>query len=55
MLGAFGYLTCVKGKRYFEAYIPAAIGTLQRHLNSQTDLRLPRLTAIINEIADEER
>ena len=55
MLGAFGYLTRVKGKRYFEAYIPAAVSTLQRHLNSQTTVRLPRLTAIINEIADEER
>jgi len=55
ILGAFGYLTRVKGKGYFGAYIPAAVGTLQRHLNSQTTLRLPRLTAIINEIADEER
>ncbi|WP_054031985.1 sugar phosphate nucleotidyltransferase [Desulfatitalea tepidiphila] len=55
MLGAFGYLTRVKEKGYFEAYIPAAVSTLQRHLNSQTTLRLPRLTAIINEIADEER
>lgn len=55
MLGAFGYLTRVKGKGYFEAYIPAAVSALKRHLNSQTTLRLPRLTAIINEIADEER
>ena len=32
-LGAFGYLSRVKGKTYFEAYIPVALKTLQRQLD----------------------
>ena len=34
MLGAFGHLSRVKGKPFFEAYIPAAVRTLQRHFNA---------------------
>lgn len=52
MLGAFGYLTRTKGKRYFETYIPAALHTLQRNLNNPAGLPLPKLTAIVNEIAE---
>ena len=52
MLGAFGYLTRVKEKRYFETYIPVALKTLQCNLNNQTDIQLPKLTAIANEIAE---
>ena len=51
MLGAFGYLTRAKEKRYFEAYIPAALRTLQRNLNNQNGIPLPKLTATVNEIA----
>ena len=32
-LGAFGYLSRVKGKTYFEAYIPVALKTLQWQLD----------------------
>ena len=51
MLGAFGYLTCVRGKSYFETYIPAALRTLQRSLNDQTIIQLPKLTTIVKEVA----
>jgi aminoglycoside/choline kinase family phosphotransferase/dTDP-glucose pyrophosphorylase len=33
-LGAFGYLSRVKGKTYFESYIPVALTTLQRQLDA---------------------
>ena len=32
MLGAFGYLSRVKGKRFFEQYIPPALKSLKRNL-----------------------
>jgi len=32
MLGAFGYLSRIKGKTYFEAYIPLALQTLKNNL-----------------------
>jgi len=34
MLGAFGYLSRVKGKTLFEAYIPAAVRALQQNLDA---------------------
>jgi NDP-sugar pyrophosphorylase family protein len=34
MLGAFGYLTRVKGKTYFEKYIPAGLKTLKDNLSN---------------------
>jgi aminoglycoside/choline kinase family phosphotransferase len=38
-LGAFGYLSRVKGKTYFESYIPVALTTLQRELeNSEANI-----------------
>jgi aminoglycoside/choline kinase family phosphotransferase/dTDP-glucose pyrophosphorylase len=33
MLGAFGYLSRVKGKRQFEQYIPSALNTLKKNLS----------------------
>jgi aminoglycoside/choline kinase family phosphotransferase/GTP:adenosylcobinamide-phosphate guanylyltransferase len=33
-LGAFGYLSMVKGKKYFESYIPVALTTLQKQLDA---------------------
>ncbi len=34
MLGAFGYLSRVKGKKQFEKYIPEAAHTLENNLSS---------------------
>jgi aminoglycoside/choline kinase family phosphotransferase len=50
MLGAFGFLSRVKGKRRFEIYIPRAVATLQRRLNGPAGIRLPRLTAMAAQI-----
>ena len=42
-LGAFGYLTRVKGKSHFEKHIPAAVRTLRRNLQQHGDTPLPIL------------
>jgi len=34
MLGAFGHLSRVKGKPFFEAYLPAAVRALQQNLDA---------------------
>lgn len=49
MLGAFGFLSRVKGKRYFEAFMPHAVATLHRRL-SASRIALPRLTAMAAEL-----
>ncbi|RJQ67553.1 MAG: hypothetical protein C4519_24110 [Desulfobacteraceae bacterium] len=46
MLGAFGFLSRVKGKCGFEAYIPQAVKTLQNNLSNLKEIRLPRLAAV---------
>ena len=43
ILGAFGYLSRVKGKPYFAAYIPAALATLKYNL---ARIRDPQLSAL---------
>ncbi|MDO9110901.1 MAG: hypothetical protein Q7U40_09615, partial [Desulfatirhabdiaceae bacterium] len=43
ILGAFGYLTRVKGKSGFEAYIPAALKMLCRSLSVPPAADFPRL------------
>jgi aminoglycoside/choline kinase family phosphotransferase/GTP:adenosylcobinamide-phosphate guanylyltransferase len=50
MLGAFGFLSRVKGKRGFEAYMPQAVITLKRRL-SEAGIALPRLAAVAAEAA----
>ncbi len=47
ILGAFGYLSRIKGKTYFETYIPAAVKTLQHNLSVFEDEEFPRLKAVI--------
>ncbi|MDM8523617.1 sugar phosphate nucleotidyltransferase [Desulfococcaceae bacterium HSG8] len=42
MLGAFGFLSRVRGKTYFEEYIPSALKTLDRNL-SKSDADFPNL------------
>jgi NDP-sugar pyrophosphorylase family protein/aminoglycoside/choline kinase family phosphotransferase len=44
ILGAFGYLTRVKGKPGFDAYVPAALITLNRSLSQLGDAEFPKLT-----------
>ena len=46
ILGAFGYLTLVKGKPGFEAYIPAALRTLNSSLSQLRATDIPQLTCI---------
>jgi len=47
VLGAFSYLSKVKGKKYFEAYIPAAVKTLHDSLRRLNDPKLVPLRSII--------
>ena len=55
ILGAFGYLTCVKKKPYFEKYIPVAVKTLKRNLARQERKRLPGLVALVEKISKHDR
>ena len=49
ILGAFAFLSRVKGKRQFETYIPAAVSGLARNLTRAT-VSLPALTEASREI-----
>ena len=49
MLGAFGFLSRVKGKTQFETYIPSAVTTLQHNLIKHKDL-FPKLIKLIDRI-----
>ncbi|MEJ2071657.1 MAG: phosphotransferase [Syntrophobacterales bacterium] len=49
ILGAFGFLTRVKGKPQFSRYIPPAMAGLRRRLAVRPDA-FPRLTAIVERI-----
>jgi len=46
ILGAFGYLTQVKGKSGFDAYVPAALRMLNRSLSQFREAEFPQLTCI---------
>jgi len=50
ILGAFGYLSRIKKKTYFEKYIPHAIKTLMQHLAALETTQFPNLTRITNEL-----
>lgn len=47
ILGAFGYLSRIKGKTYFEKFIPAAIKTLKHTLCTLKDTEFPNLKSIV--------
>jgi NDP-sugar pyrophosphorylase family protein/aminoglycoside/choline kinase family phosphotransferase len=47
ILGAFGFLTRIKQKTYFEKYIPNAIKALKNHLLSFQREEFPTLTSIV--------
>jgi aminoglycoside/choline kinase family phosphotransferase/dTDP-glucose pyrophosphorylase len=50
-LGAFGYLSTVKEKRYFESYIPIALTTLQKHLDASESKIFRKLTKTVKNVA----
>jgi aminoglycoside/choline kinase family phosphotransferase len=50
ILGAFSYLSKVKGKKYFEAYIPAAVRTLHDSLHQLNDPNLSPLRDLMAEM-----
>jgi aminoglycoside/choline kinase family phosphotransferase len=50
ILGAYGYLSKVAGKKQFEQYIPAALRTLRSNLAAGDHNEFPRLTGVVEEI-----
>jgi len=50
ILGAFGYLSKVKEKTYFEQYIPKAVETLKKNLFSLSSPKLPKLMSVVKKI-----
>ncbi|NQT09850.1 MAG: phosphotransferase [Desulfobacteraceae bacterium] len=48
ILGAFGHLSLVKGKTYFEQFIPTAIESLKYNLSAVEDTQFPRLKAAVS-------
>lgn len=50
ILGAFAYLSRIKGKRYFEKYIPNAINTLTHNLSALKNREFPKIESIVREI-----
>ena len=52
ILGAFAFLSKVKGKTYFEKYIPAAVKSLRSNLAAGGRTEFPALTAIAKMISN---
>jgi hypothetical protein len=50
ILGAFGFLGIVKGKRQFLSYIPLAFEHLDRRLRKSRPMGLPRLEKLVSSI-----
>ena len=50
ILGAFGYLSRVKGKAHFEKYIPAALRTLEKNLSDEVGREFPKLKKLVEKI-----
>lgn len=53
ILGAFSFLSKVRGKTYFEAYIPPALNTLSQLLDDLGDAKLLRLHAFVKSLVHE--
>jgi aminoglycoside/choline kinase family phosphotransferase/choline kinase len=53
ILGAFAYLSRVKGKRHFENYIPTAVRSLRSHLAAGDPGEFPTLSAITRKICNQ--
>lgn len=54
ILGAFGYLSRVKGKTYFEQYIPTAIKSLEKNLLASEDTEFPVLKSTLLKITEKQ-
>jgi aminoglycoside/choline kinase family phosphotransferase len=52
ILGAFGYLSKVKGKHHFEDYIPAAVRSLQTNLMNRAPKEFSGLVDLVQRIAE---
>ena len=52
ILGAFSYLSKVKGKKHFERYIPAAVRSLKSNLDADGQWEFPTLKAITRKICN---
>jgi len=50
ILGAFGKLFCVKGKKYFENYIPAAVNSLKRIMEGSLSTEFPLLASTVKQL-----
>jgi len=50
ILGAFGYLSRVKGKKWFEEYIPAGVRTLKQSLDEKTGEDFQRLREVVDNL-----
>jgi len=50
ILGAYAYLSKVKGKKQFEQYIPAALRTLKSNLATKSKDEFPRLFGVVEEV-----
>jgi len=50
ILGAFGYLSTVQGKKHFKKYIPPAVSTLQKNLSGHAKTEFPGLVSLIEKI-----
>jgi len=50
ILGAFGHLSRVKGKTFFEKYIPAALTTLKESFEQLEILEFPKLKSLIDNL-----
>jgi aminoglycoside/choline kinase family phosphotransferase/GTP:adenosylcobinamide-phosphate guanylyltransferase len=52
ILGAFGHLSKVKGKVYFEQFIPNAVKTLKWNITKLESPEFPKLKSLVAEIAN---
>ena len=50
ILGAFGFLSRIRGKKWFEQYIPFALKTLKRNLSGIHSNRLSRLKSLVEKL-----
>jgi len=50
ILGAFGFLSKVKNKKYFDRYVPTGVKTLRHYLSTFTGGDFPTLNSIIDKL-----
>ena len=50
ILGAFGFLSRIRGKTYFEKYIPKAIKSLKNNLSALENSEFPSIKSIVEKI-----